>query len=176
MMRGTRLATILTIAALLLALEGCAVQKTGSGPEDNTISSLTVYEAKHQAQSMEDQIVALVPAQYIAKSDQLAKASLLSCNSGPNYQWAGGTTIELKNAPAIESILHSISAHWKNKSDYTVEQDTAANGTPRLTISSAHGAQYLMGPTTAKGEPQFQILSFSPCFKLPSDMDPGALY
>ncbi|HWU57250.1 MAG TPA: hypothetical protein VN045_00925 [Microbacteriaceae bacterium] len=146
---------------------------SASGPADRTISSLSLEQAKHAAQKMEDTIAGLVPDEYVAKSEQAPKGTLLSC-SKDSYQWSGQTDVYLEGSPDVDRILDRIADHWKGDDNYTIKRDTAANNTPRLTLSGAHGAGYIVNPT--RDNSHVQILSFSPCFRLPDDVYPGGTF
>ncbi|HWU57251.1 MAG TPA: hypothetical protein VN045_00930 [Microbacteriaceae bacterium] len=146
---------------------------SGSGPSDRTISSLNVEQAKHAAQKMEDTIAGLVPDEYVAKRDQVPKGSLLSC-SKDSYQWSGQTDVYLQGSPDVDGILDRIAQHWKGSENYTVIRGKAGDGTPQVRIDGAHNAGYIVGPW--KSNSQLLILSFSPCFRLPEDADPGGTF
>jgi hypothetical protein len=122
---------------------------------------------------MEDTIAGLIPNEYVAKRDQVSKGSLLSC-SKDSYQWSGRTFVHLQGSPNVDQILDRIATHWKGDPDYTIDRKPAADGTPSIAFSGAHGSVYLVGPTL--NQEQVQIMSFSPCFRLAEDADPGGTF
>jgi hypothetical protein len=147
---------------------------SASGPADRTISSLSLEQAKHAAQKMEDTIAGLVPDEYVANSEQAPKGTLLSC-SKDSYQWSGQTDVYLEGSPDVDRILDRIADHWKGDPDYTIDRKPATDGRPRVTLVGAHGAVYLVGPTNTQ-DARLQIWSASPCFRLPEDVYPGGTF
>jgi hypothetical protein len=158
---GLRSLAVVIGSASALALSSCSTQQLGSG--------LTINEAKSQAQGMEDRIAALVPNEYVERSDQAASGTLLSC--GKNlYQWFGRTHLALKGDPDFEHIVRTILAGLKPDHDYDVRMARSSDGTPRVDVRGLFQAYYIASPSD--DETQYEIESSSPCFQLPDGVSP----
>ncbi|WP_431277705.1 hypothetical protein [Leifsonia poae] len=135
------------------------------------VSSLTVVEAKHEAQSMEDKIAALVPAEYVAKREQAATGGLLSCKGERAFQWYGHTSIDLQGDPDLNRLMRSVADHWKNAKEFAVRWRTTRIKTPEVNLDGADFANYSI--THSESGTKLDILSFSPCFTLPKGVYAG---
>ena len=87
----------------MFALTACGNGGTGVNPE------LTVQDAKEIAMQTERDIVAVIPEEYVASTEQAQEGVLLSCDDERGYQWTGRTKIQLKGSPDVASLIESVS-------------------------------------------------------------------
>ncbi|TFW00196.1 hypothetical protein [Orlajensenia leifsoniae] len=125
---------------------------------------MTIAEAKARAQQLEDDIVALIPADIIKTTDQLDKARLMNCTGG--VTWPGSTVItftEPQDADAIVQKLHDDLDKTENAGN-TIEQ--VDNDYLLATYITTDGATALIAEEAGDGT-SIRIDSNSPCFELP---------
>jgi predicted small secreted protein len=164
MRRRTTAASLLLVACVALA--GCGT--SGGGDVDQ---ELDVERAKRVAMEMELELAALVPSENVASLDQQQEGVLVSCEGERAYQWTGQTTVALQGAPDTEAIVNSAVSEYSERDPYTARLETTADGYPSAHVRGPHSAGWLM--TESVDGTSLEILSFSPCFRLPDDLYPG---
>lgn len=136
--------------------------------------SLTVEQAKQAAMDMESEIAALVPQEHIESIEQDQEGVLLSCDDDRGYQWTGQTNVTLRREVDPAVIVDAAVAEYEGRDSYTANADTTVDGEPRAHVRGEYGAAYLLARSV--DGTAMEILSFSPCFRLPEDMSPGGTY
>jgi hypothetical protein len=164
-----RLAIATLVIAVLLASQGCAMEQ-----EAHVLSSLTLEEAKSEAQSIEDEIAALVPAQSVRHAEQLPTGGLLLCNVKSGYQWYGQTLVDLRAGADIEAILSDVVDKWKADESFIVSRRTNLLKARIVELDGRYDSTYFVN--VAKAKDQVMIASYSPCFTLPKGADPSGEY
>lgn len=134
-----------------------------------TGNSITWEEAKSDAQTMEREIAALIPAEVIVSISQNPKGTLFSCDS-TRHRWLGSTTVSVTPGTAIEPIVRDIERRYQG-SRFTVSTRTTLAGFYELDLRSpATTESYLVGENV---EGTIWIDSSSACFTLPDGVYPG---
>jgi hypothetical protein len=164
-----RLAIATLVIAVLLASQGCAMEQNA-----HVLSSLTLEEAKSEAQSIEDEIAALFPAQSVTHANQLPTGGLLSCNVKSGYQWYGQTVVDLRAGADIEAILSDVVDKWKADESFIVSRRTNLSKARIVELDGRYDSTYFVN--VAKANDHVMIASYSPCFTLPEGADPGGEY
>lgn len=158
--------------AALVILSSCVL--SGCSPRgDDMQTSLTVAEAKNQTQDVENQIVELVPPEFVAEVVQQPQGVLLACDPH-SVSWTGGTTITAQGAPDYAQILESIRQSFDGKDDYSSSLKTDSSGDPQLSITTTDDSLWIVGPM--KDGRLLRITSSSPCFPTPDGMQPSDRY
>jgi hypothetical protein len=166
---STRLRAVATMAvagALLLA--GC------SAGEDEVNESLSVADAKRTTQEMELELASFVPEDATASVEQDGEGVFLGCGEDRAVPWTGQTKVVLQNEADPEAIVESVVADYINRDPYTAQLETADDGYLSAHVLGPHGSGWLVTPSAELTT--MEILSFSPCFRLPEDIHPSDTY
>lgn len=161
--------TGLLVVAVLFGAQGCAAQQ-----DVNAVSSLTVEEAKSEAQSTEDAIAALIPAHSATRVAQHPTGGLLSCKGESVYQWYGHTYVDLRPGVDGEAILDDVIDTWKDHRSFSVSTHTNLSNTRVVELDGQYKSTYFVN--VAEEGSQISITSFSSCFILPKGANPGGQY
>jgi hypothetical protein len=157
------------IIAVLIGTQGCAIEQNA-----HVLSSLTLEEAKSEAQSIEDEIAALFPAHSVTHANQFSTGRLLSCNVKSGYQWYGQTVVDLRAGADIEAILSDVVDKWKADESFIVSKRTNFSKARIVELDGRYDSTYFVN--VAKANDRVMIASYSPCFTLPKGADPGGEY
>ncbi|KQM39588.1 hypothetical protein ASE56_03975 [Microbacterium sp. Leaf203] len=168
-MRRGRSPLILTLV-LIGALSGCATAASGAAVDE----TLDVHGAKAVAQSMENELASYVPASSVASTEQLDKGILLSCGADGIYQWTGHNYLTLSSPVDDKKVVDEVVAGFADRPPFSALADTTHDGAPSALVVGAAGSSYSL--TLSVDRSRIEILSFSPCFRLPDDMSPFADY
>lgn len=154
--------------ALVLAiagLSGCATEE-----KDNM---LTLAEAKELTQTVEREIGSFVPADKVTLTDQHEDSPVLfDCATG--HVWPGLLRLELAEGVDREAVTGAIAAEWEDKPGWSVELERSESGNPTVNVSGEGGS--LWSATFREQGREFRVTSFSPCFDLGAEVDPGKIY
>lgn len=172
--RHHRLAIATLAVAVLLGTQGCAMHQ-----DARVVGSLTLEQAKREAQSIEDDIAALIPAQSVSHLEQMQTGGLLSCNAKSAYQWYGKTVVDLRGGVDIQVILDDVVDKWKADKSFSVSRRTESRRTDFskariVELDGQYNSTYFVD--VAKASDHITIASFSQCFALPKAADPGEQY
>ncbi|HEV7949691.1 MAG TPA: hypothetical protein VGP24_07985 [Glaciihabitans sp.] len=160
----------LAIAAIAFAigitsLSGCAT--------DEKDDMLTLAEAKVITQTVEREIGSFVPADKVTLTDQHEDSPVLfDCATG--HVWPGLLRLELAEGVDREAVTAAIAAEWGDKPGWSVEVNRSESGNPTVSISGSGGS--LWSATFREQGREFRVTSYSPCFNLGADVDPGEIY
>lgn len=159
---------------LTAALAATVVLLTGCNTEGGAVSELTWQEAKAEAQRGEDQIVALIPSDQVASSEQNTEGVLLSCDT-TRHQWSGRTTVTLTPDTDSEAVATAIASHFRGSDEYTVKEDRA-DGQPLIVqlVAADNEENYLVA--VGVNPDQLEVSSASRCFTLPEGTYPGGKF
>ncbi|WP_454132422.1 hypothetical protein [Microbacterium lacticum] len=125
---------------------------------------LTISEAKSQTLGVEDRIVGLIPAEYVAEVVRQPQGVLLACDE-EHVAWAGGLDVAMQSDPDFTQILEGIESDFGAVNTY---------GDPKLTLVDQHNGTWIIGPM--KSGAVLSVLSFSQCFATPDGMQPSDTY
>ena len=165
--RPSRWGLVVCVAVVLSVLTGCA-QK-----DDGVDKTLTIDQAKHQTQAVTQQIIDLVPSDFVALSKVRPEGILLAC-SPTSLTWSGGATLTVQSDPDFTKILTDIQTAFTADPAYTTIMDTDYHGDPVLTIHDKAGSQWIVSPMTRGAT--LDVMSSSPCFLTPDGMQPSDSY
>ncbi|WP_150953996.1 hypothetical protein [Microbacterium testaceum] len=136
--------------------------------------TLDVYGAKAAAQSMENELASYIPASSVASTEQLDKGILFSCGTDGIYQWTGHNYLTLSSPVDDKKIVDEVVAGFADRPPFSALADTTYDGAPSAVVVGPAGSSYLL--TLSVDRSRIEILSFSPCFRLPDDMSSFAEY
>ena len=165
--RPSRWGLVACVAVVVSVLTGCA-QK-----DDGVDKTLTIDQAKHQTQAVTQQIIDLVPSDFVALSKVRPEGILLAC-SPTSLTWSGGATLTVQSDPDFTKILTDIQTAFNADPAYTTIMDTDYHGDPVLTIHDTAGSQWIVSPM--KRGATLDISSSSPCFATPDGMQRSDSY
>ena len=155
------------VLAGVLAFSGCLQE--GGAVDD----PLTISEAKSQTLGVEDRIVGLIPAEYVAEVVRQPQGVLLACDE-EHVAWAGGLDVAMQSDPDFTQILEGIESDFGADARYTSTLETDTYGDPKLTLVDQHNGTWIIGPM--KSGAVLSVLSFSQCFATPDGMQPSDTY
>jgi hypothetical protein len=155
--------------AVLIATQGCAMQQHA-----RVVSSLTLEEAKSEAQSAEDDIASLIPAQSVTHMEQMPTGGLLSCNAKSAYQWYGKTVVDLRAGVDVQAILDEVVDKWKADKSFSVSRRTDFSKARIVQLDGQYDSTFFV--RIAKESHHVSIASYSQCFILPKGADPDEQY
>jgi hypothetical protein len=119
---------------------------------------------------MELELAAFVPEEYVASIDQRQRGSLLGCDADGGQQWNGQTKVVLQGSPDTTSFVEAVVAEYEKRDPYTARLETTSDGVPSAHVLGPYGSGWLM--TESVDKTSMEILSFSPCFRLPEGTSP----
>jgi hypothetical protein len=160
--------------AAFFALAGALLLVGCSAGEDEVDESLSVADAKQTTQAMELELAAFVPEDATASVAQDGEGVFLGCGEDRAVQWTGQTKVVLQNDADPEAIVESVVAEYTDRDPYTAQLETAEDGSPSAHVLGPHGSGWLVTPSADLTT--MEILSFSPCFRLPEDIHPSDTY
>lgn len=170
--RMTRRLVIPLVAAVLAltALSACAPSHPSKGMNtmESSAGSLTPEQAKAESLRMQDELVALVPAAWIAERRTEQTAHLRSCAADGLYSWSGFTGLTLNGEHDTDELVTAVASAYA-KSSLTVTIDKNPKGLRRVSLTAEDGANYLVAPGP-KDQTGMSIYAGSPCFRLPDGM------
>ena len=70
--------------------------------------------------------------------------------------------------------MNAIVGRYEKTEGYTARRETTVDGQPSAQVIGAHGAGYLVSPSVDLTA--IEVLSFSPCFRLPNNMSSHGTY
>ncbi|MGR6742439.1 hypothetical protein [Microbacterium arborescens] len=153
--------SVLTLGAMLVSCgQGATVE--------NSISDLTVDEAKQTAMSMERDLVSHLDPDRVVSVDQLQVGGFFRCGEEQVVQWTGHTEVVVTPDFDIEATVDRIVEEYSDREGFEVKRDVTSLGDPGVHIIGRYGAGYLLSPGV--DDNVIEILSFSPCFTLPEGM------
>jgi len=156
--------------AVILALVLSACSSSTPEPKDPTMD---LAEAKTLTQSGERDIAALVPeANAGTVTVKEMSGAIQPCEGG--YTWPGLLTMPVTGSVDRAAILASVATEWSGKSGWTVEQRESSSGSATVRLKSSDGTVHSV--SFRDDGTEFHISSFSPCFDLGEEYDPGKLY
>lgn len=170
MMRRSWPFTVPIIVALTVT--GCVA--SGGDSMSGVNEDLTLDEAKQSAMSVERDIAALIPSEFVASVEQRQHGVLLSCDDDRGYQWTGHTDVIVQGDPNPAAIVDAVVGEYETRESFAANVETTADGHPSAHVRGEYGAGYLV--TESVDHTAIEILSFSPCFRLPEDMWAGGTY
>jgi hypothetical protein len=132
---------------------------------------LTPEEARGEAQSVEDDIAALIPPASVTHLEQVQKGGLLSCAGESAYQWYGHAHADLLAGVDVEAILDAAVDKWKYDKSISASRRTTWSKLHVVELDGPHNSTYFIH-VRHSGD-QISITSFSQCFILPEGVDPG---
>jgi hypothetical protein len=148
------LATALSVV-VVATLSGCSGSST----------SMTLPIAKRDTLTLETQIAAFVPVEYVSRTQQTTTSKVIfPCLGHDNESyWPGTTSLTLRDGIDTAAVLKGIETKWGGKHGWKVSRTIDSDGSPSLTITSTDGprftAQFVQGP-------QFTISALSACFPM----------
>lgn len=166
MSRAWRLPIVLILAAGLVACTG----NTGKGltPMETFDSARTPQEGKAQSLEMQDELVGLIPSDWIAKRSTEQVSHVRTCGPSDAYSWMGLTSLTFTSPRDTDELVDSIAEHYKD-SRFTVSIGKNPSGYRRVDLTGVDGEGYLVAPAS-KDLTKLTIDAWSPCFLLPDGM------
>lgn len=165
-MRSWRIYAVVVLCMSVLV--GCT-----SPPAPTPENTVTLDEAKAEAQAMELEIATLIPPESVLSVDQKPKGVLLSCD-GDQHSWNGSTTVTLVPGTNPEVIVKDLESRMANDDRFESTNWIGPTGKFRVQlVSTKTAANYIFG----EGEGTTIVIdSGSPCFTLPEDVYPGGTF
>ena len=154
----------------LAGVVALALLATGCTPGGTVNEDLTVEDAKSIAQTMERDLAALVPEEFVTEVVQNDTGVLMKCDDDGAYQWTGQTRVYVTDGVDAAAVVAAASDQFSGSADFRVEEDTTADGEPRAHIIGEGGEGYLLSRSV--DGTYVGVSSFSPCFLLPDDVSP----
>lgn len=141
-------------------------------PRPTSSPALTWQEAKSATKEMETAIASHLDAAMIASRRQQPQGTLLQC-SQTAWQWAGETTVMFTGAVDPAPVLEELRRYWSAQPGVVarMSQSQLPDHRMRLVIEREMGETYIVGPIYENTG--MDIGSFSACFEIPEDLDPG---
>ena len=173
---GIRAVPAGVVAGLCLVLVGCV--GSYANPSDAGAPDRSLEQAKVEYWSVENDLMAFVPADRIEKDYGSSKtaAVLLECAGQDLYTWPGGHTVVLKSGTDGRAILERILVDWSGKPGWSVEDQMDDSEAPGFILRAADQRYYSVYFYT-NGSRKFNISGFSACFHLDSyDSSPSKRY
>ncbi|WP_301111461.1 hypothetical protein [Microbacterium sp.] len=135
---------------------------------------MTLEEAKSEAQAMELEIAALIPADVVANVVQKPEGTLFSCDDA-QHRWKGLTTVALVPGTEVEMVVKGVEAQMADDDRFEMRSwvDPAGEYTVQLT-SPETAANFIFGEGIEEGT--IDIDSGSKCFTLPEGVYPGGTF
>lgn len=168
-MNGGRAKLTALMLATVSVVAGCSNQPA---EEEGVTMSLSWQEAKAEAQSMEIQIVSVLPEDSVEAVEQKTEGILLSCSKG-EHNWNGATTVTLGPGADPETLIRFIEDEYR-ESSYQIRTRLNIVGQYEVQLFAAGTAESYIIAEDAPGT--IRIASGSRCFMLPDDVYPGGLF
>ncbi|GIT80977.1 hypothetical protein LLS1_26460 [Leifsonia sp. LS1] len=137
---------------------------------DTPSMSLTPEQAKSESLRMQDELVALVPTEWISERRTQQTAHLRQCAADNLYSWSGFTGLSLNGTRDTDQLVTAVASAY-SESAFTVTIDKNPAGLRRVSLTGEDGANYLVAPGP-KDQSGVSIYAGSPCFHLPDGMSP----
>jgi hypothetical protein len=168
MRRVSKLFLALLLATAVTACTG----NTGKGltPMETFDSERTPQEGKAQSLEMQDELVSLIPSDWIAERSTEQVSHVRRCASSDAYLWMGLTSLTFTAPRDTDELVDSIAEHYK-ESRFTVSINKNPSGFLRVSLGGVDGESYLVAPAT-EDLTKLTIYAWSPCFLLPEGMSP----
>jgi len=166
MKRVSKLLMVLVLATTMTACTG----NTGKGltPMETFDSARTPQEGKAQSLEMQDELVGLIPSDWIAKRSTEQVSHVRTCGPSDAYSWMGLTSLTFTSPRDTDELVDSIAEHYKD-SRFTVSIGKNPSGYRRVDLTGVDGEGYLVAPAS-KDLTKLTIDAWSPCFLLPDGM------
>ncbi|KQO98678.1 hypothetical protein [Leifsonia sp. Leaf264] len=161
-MRHIRPVAVVAAALLLGVLAGCADQPA---PEPSG-TTMTVEEAKARALQLEDDVVAMIPAEIVANVDQRTKMRLSNCEEVEDgVTWPGETVVTFTTAQDGDALVQSIKKKLEATDPARLELDRPSDKYDRVSVGTKDGAMLIISSGADDGL-TLTIASYSPCVQL----------
>jgi hypothetical protein len=161
---------IVWVAVLALTVS-VSVASCAMSPMEET-KTMDLKTAKGIAMAMEDEAVALVPAENAGEQTQFETTHVMGCGDGL-YTWPGLSTVALIGEVDAEAIIESIAVMWEEKYEGQVER-MEKQGDPLRVDLTREGDSYSAG--VWESGTILKVDSFSPCFPLEDGQHPSDKY
>lgn len=180
-MRLTRSVLVGAVSvACVLTLSSCGpgAEKTAVNfaQRDPTVSSMTVAEAKSQAQLIEDDVAARVDVDAVVRTQRIDPGTLLGCSRGA-YQWSGGSSVSLATDASARDIVGTLAKSYAGEAEdqgLVYEKRKGRGDSHDFVLRGDHGASYYV--SADQTDSTVEITSFSSCFELEVLPDGGLSY
>lgn len=154
---------------LATSLAGCAGTTEKDLTQMETFDSTrTPQEGKAQSLEMQDELVGLIPSDWIAARSTEQVSHVRKCGPSDAYSWMGLTSLTFTSPRDTDELVDSIAEHYKG-SRFTVSINKNPSGYRRVDIAGVDGEGYLIAPAS-KDLTKLTIDAWSPCFLLPEGM------
>lgn len=147
-----------------------------SSQRDSIVSSMTLDEAKLQAQRVEDDVAAHIGGDSVLGSERIDPGTLLRCSRGA-YQWSGGSSILLAAQSPAADVIDALGDFYSGQSadgSLTYEKRRGRPAASDFVLRGVHGASYYV--SAGDGDSSVEITSFSSCVRLDELPDGGLSY
>ena len=153
-------------AVILVSLAGCA-----STQEKDTM--LNLAQAKTLTQDIERQIAALVPSPIVTATEQRETSTVLfDCERG--HLWPGLLTLDLVDGVDKDDVIGGIASGWAGRDGWTLQRELSDSGSPSIVLTGSDGS--LFSVYFEQQGRELRVSSYSPCFELGEEVDPGKIY
>jgi hypothetical protein len=147
-----------------------------SSQRDSIVSSMTLDEAKLQAQRVEDDVAAHIGGDSVVGSERVDPGTLLKCGRA-EYQWSGGSSVFLAaHSPAAEVVDALGHFYAEQAADQSLVYETrmGRRAASDFVLRGDHGASYYV--SAGVSDSSVEITSFSSCVRLDELPDGGLSY
>jgi hypothetical protein len=166
MKRTSKLLIVLVLATAMTACTGTTEKDLE--PMETFDSARTPQEGKAQSLEMQDELVGLIPSDWIAARSTEQVSHVRKCGPSDAYSWMGLTSLTFTSPRDTDDLVESIAEHYKD-SRFTVSIDKNPSGYRRVDLAGVDGEGYLIAPAS-KDLTKLTIDAWSPCFLLPEGM------
>lgn len=164
--RATAWAVAVVLATGLVACTGTIGK--GLTQMETFDSTRTPQEGKAQSLEVQDELVGLIPSDWIAARSTEQVSHVRKCGPSDAYSWMGLTSPTFTSPRDTDELVDSIAEHHKD-SRFTVSIDKNPAGYRRVYLAGVDGEGYLIAPAS-KDLTKLSIYAGSPCFLLPEGM------
>lgn len=168
-MRSRPRSSVAVVLLCVSVLSGCAPD--GDVPSEE--NSVTLEEAKADAQAMEMEIASLIPGDLVVGVEQKPDGTLFSCDE-KQHRWKGSTRIMLTPDADPESIVMDLEVRMSDDDRFASRNWFDPTGAYNVQLMSPESAaNFIFG----EDDPHtIRIASGSVCFTLPEGVYPGGTF
>lgn len=149
----------IAVGVLVVAMASCGVPESRE-----TMSPLTLEDAKTKVLTLQDEIVALVPQESVASIFVPDTSSLMNCEGG-RKKWTGVGQVELRAGLDKSAYLDQVRDVVSGRDEWAVKDKTNSHGERVVDLLHDDGTHLMV---SIWGDPEsVQIDSFSACFDFP---------